>query len=88
MQPGSVRTRGTTPGWSQFIIIADLRPTSSVIEEKFVYLQNQLNLLPATEAAPLQAYLITAHTAVANSNFDDAVVAIPRTSAWTCGFFR
>jgi hypothetical protein len=81
VQPGSVRTRGTTPGWSQFIIIADLRPTSSVIEEKFVYLQNQLNLLSATEAAPLQAYLNTAHTAVANGNYHDAVVAMDSFSA-------
>lgn len=81
VQPGSVRTRGTTPGWSQFIIIADLRPTGSVIEEKFVYLQNQLNLLPATEAAPLQTYLNTAHTAVANGNYDDAVVAMDSFSA-------
>jgi hypothetical protein len=81
VQPGSVRTRGTTPGWSQFIIIVDLRPTSSVIEEKFVYLQNQVNLLSATEAAPLQSYLNTAHVAVANGDYDDAVVALDSFSA-------
>jgi len=81
VQPGSVRTRGTTPGWSQFIIIVDLRPSSSVIEEKFVYLQNQVNLLSPIEAAPLQSYLNTAHVAVANGNYEDAVVALDSFSA-------
>ena len=81
VQPGSVRTRGTTPGWSQFLIIADLRPTTTVIAEKFSYLQNQLNLLPAAEAAPLQSYLNAAQVAVANGSFDDAVVAMDSFSA-------
>jgi hypothetical protein len=81
VQPGSVRTRGTTPGWSQFIVILDLRPTSSVITEKFGYLQNQLSLLPPTEAAPLQTYLNTAQNAVALGNYDDAVVAMDSFSA-------
>jgi hypothetical protein len=81
VQPGSVRTRGTTPGWSQFLIIADLRPTNTVIAEKFAYLQNQLNLLSPTEAAPLQAYLNTAQSAVAGGNYDNAVVAMDSFSA-------
>jgi len=81
VQPGSVRTRGTTPGWSQFIVILDLRPTSSVISEKFAYLQNQVNLLSPTEAAPLQSYLNTAQNAVALGNYDDAVVAMDSFSA-------
>jgi hypothetical protein len=81
VQPGSVRTRGTTPGWSQFLVILDLRPSSTVIAEKFSYLQNQINLLPPTEAAPLQSYLNTAQVAVANGNYDDAVVAMDSFSA-------
>ena len=47
--PGSVRTRGTTPGWSQFLILVDMRPTSTVINEKFSYLQGQVNLLAPGE---------------------------------------
>jgi len=81
VQPGSVRTRGTTPGWSQFIIILDVRPTDSVIAEKFAYLQNQLSLLSPAEAAPLTAYLNTAQAAVGNGNYDDAVVAMDSFSA-------
>ena len=81
VQPGSVRTRGTTPGWSQFLIVVDLRPTDMVIAEKFSYLQNQLGLLPPTEASPLQAYLNTAQIAVADGRYDDAVVAMDSFSA-------
>lgn len=74
--PGSVRTRGTTPGWSQFIILADLRPTRSVIAEKFAYLRTQLDFLPAAEADPLRAYLTLAEQAVADSRFADASLAL------------
>jgi hypothetical protein len=81
VQPGSVRTRGTTPGWSQFIVIVDLRPTDAVISEKFAYLQNQLGLISPAEAAPLQSYLNTAQAAVAAGNYDDAVVAMDSFSA-------
>ena len=76
IQPGSVRTRGTTPGWSQFLVIVDLRPSSVVIAEKFAYLRNELDLLPLSEATPLRSYLDTAEAAVAAGRFDDAAVAI------------
>lgn len=79
--PGSVRTRGTTPGWSQFVIVADLRPTSSVIAEKFSYLRTQLGYLSTVEAAPLLNYLSLAEQAVAQSRFDDAAVALDGFSA-------
>jgi len=81
VQPGSVRTRGTTPGWSQFLVIADLRSTDAVIAEKFSYLQNQLNLVNAAERAPLQSYLNSAQTAVAGGNYNGAVVALDSFSA-------
>ena len=74
--PGSVRTRGSTPGWSQFIVVADLRASGSVIAEKFTYLRNHLDALPAAEADPLRAYLNVAETAVANSRFADAMAAL------------
>ena len=81
VQPGSVRTRGTTPGWSQFLVLVDVRPTGSVITEKFAYLQNQLNLLPPTEKAPLQTYFNNAQVAVNEGRYDDAVVAMDSFSA-------
>lgn len=74
--PGSVRTRGTTPGWSQFIIVADLRPSATVIAEKFAYLRTQLDFLPASEADPLRAYLSVAELAVADERFADASIAL------------
>jgi hypothetical protein len=81
VQPGSVRTRGTSPGWSQFLVIVDLRPSSVVIAEKIAYLRNELALLSATESAPLTSYLNTAEAAVAAGNYDDAIVAMDSFSA-------
>jgi hypothetical protein len=81
VQPGSVRTRGTTPGWSQFLVIVDVRPTGSVITEKFAYLQAQLNLLSPAEKAPLQVYFNNAQSAVAAGRYADAVVAMDSFSA-------
>jgi hypothetical protein len=76
IEPGSVRTRGTTPGWSQFLVLLDLRPTGNVIAEKFAYLHAEVNKLPATEANPLRAFVVSAEAAVADGRFDDAVVAM------------
>lgn len=74
--PGSVRARGTTPGWSQFIIVTDIRSTSSIIANKFVYLRNQLNALPASERTPLSNYLDLAQNAVLQGRYDDANAAL------------
>ena len=81
VQPGSVRTRGTTPGWSQFLILVDLRPTGTVIAEKFSYLNSQLNLIAPAEATPLRTFLDNAQAAVADGRYDDAVVAMDSFSA-------
>jgi hypothetical protein len=81
VQPGSVRTRGTTPGWSQFLVLVDLRPTDAVISEKVSDLNTQLNLLPASEATPLRNYLNTAQSAIAVGQYEDAVVAMDMFSA-------
>jgi len=74
--PGSVRARGTTPGWSQFIIVTDLRSTSTVIASKFVYLRGQLSALPSSESTPLKNYLDLAQTAVTQGRYDDADAAL------------
>ena len=39
---GSYRARGTSPGFSQWLIVADLRPLNSVIAGKFNRLQGLL----------------------------------------------
>lgn len=74
--PGSVRTRGSTPGWSQFIIVTDLRGTSGVIAEKFAYLRARLAALPTGESAPLSNYLDSAEAAVADGRYNDAAAAL------------
>ena len=79
--PGSVRTRGTTPGWSQFIIVADLRPSAQVIQAKFAYLREQLNALPASERDPLANLLNLAESAVADGRYADAGTALDSFSA-------
>jgi hypothetical protein len=81
VQPGSVRTRGTTPGWSQFLVVLDLRPTDAVIAEKMSDLNAELNLLPSSEATPLRNYLNTAQSAIAVGQYEDAIVAIDMFSA-------
>jgi hypothetical protein len=35
VEPGSVRARGRTGGFSQFMILHDTRPTSTVVDEKY-----------------------------------------------------
>jgi hypothetical protein len=75
--PGSVRTRGSTPGWSQFIIVTDLRGTSGVIAEKFAYLRTQLAALPIGERTPLSNYLDQAEDAVADGRYSDAAAVTP-----------
>ena len=71
--PGSVRTRGTTPGWSQFLILADLRPTGTVIEQKYAYLRTQLALVTPVERAPLTAMLDASENHLADGNFAGAI---------------
>jgi len=74
--PGSVRTRGTSPGWSQFVVVADVRPTRNVIDEKFAALRSSLAAVSAVEAGPLRADLDACEAAVGDGRFDDAAVAL------------
>jgi hypothetical protein len=81
VKPGSVRTRGTTPGWSQFVVLADLRPSADVVADKFAYLRTMIDALPSAEAAPLDAYVDSAEAAVADGRFADAIVALDSLTA-------
>lgn len=42
VEPGSVRARGRTGGFSQFMILQDDRPTSQVVNEKYDRIANRL----------------------------------------------
>ena len=74
--PGSVRTRGSTPGWSQFIIVADLRPSATVISGKFAYLRNQMAALSSSEREPLGRFLDGVESAVADGRYADAAALL------------
>jgi hypothetical protein len=74
--PGSVRTRGTTGGFSQFLVLADVRSTSSVIAEKFGWMRARSAALPALERAPIDAHLDAAEIALAEARYADAIAAV------------
>jgi hypothetical protein len=74
--PGSVRARGTTGGFSQFLIVADLRETSTVVAGKFAALRTRIDTLPASEQAAFDALLDSAETAVAGEHYADAIAAL------------
>lgn len=71
--PGSVRTRGTTGGFSQFLVVQDLRSTDTIIAEKIEWLRGQVALLPSTESTSLYKSLTTIEKAVASRNYSAAM---------------
>lgn len=73
---GSVRARGTTGGFSQFLVLADLRETGDVIDQKVSWLRNEVELLPASEQPAFDAYLDTVEAAVASEDFPSATTAL------------
>lgn len=76
VEPGSVRTRGTTGGFSQFLVVLDLRSTDVVVDEKIAWLRGQLAQLPGNEAAPLHDRLDDVEAALAVDDYASAVAAI------------
>jgi hypothetical protein len=74
--PGSVRSRGTTDGFSQFLVLADLRSTSDVLVGKFARLQSLIARLPLTEAGPLQTSADSAQSAVSQGQYGTALAAL------------
>jgi hypothetical protein len=73
---GSVRARTTYGGFSQFLILVDLRPTGTVIDEKIGWLRGRVAALPITEQAPLNTLLDQADTAVDAANYSAAIAAV------------
>lgn len=74
--PGSVRARGTTGGFSQFLVVADVRPSSTVIAGKIEWLRARIAALPATERPSFDAQLDAAEAAVASGAYADAIAAV------------
>jgi hypothetical protein len=73
---GSVRARGTYGGFSQFLIVTDLRPTGDVVEEKFSRLRTGVAAVPEPERAAFDALLDDAQAAVARADYAAAIADI------------
>ncbi len=73
---GSVRSRGTTKGFSQFLIVADLRETGVVVAEKFGWLRADVDALPVAEQPAFDSLVDAAQTAVDSSDYANAIAAL------------
>ena len=79
--PGSVRARSRYGGFSQFLVLADLRETSAVVAEKIAYLRGRIDALPASEQGAFDALLDGVQSAVAAGDHADAIAGIEAISA-------
>jgi hypothetical protein len=79
--PGSVRARTSTGSFSQFLILADLRPSGVVIEEKLDWLHGQIATLASDDSASLGSQLDVVEAALADGRFADAVGQLDSFSA-------
>lgn len=73
---GSVRARSRYSGFSQFLILADLRPTSRVVARKIERLRSRVATLPDVERAPFAAYLDSVDAALDAGDYADALAAV------------
>lgn len=74
--PGSVRTRGTTGGFSQFLVLVDLRATEAVVDGKFTALQARTLDAPSLLRASLLERLAAARSATSNGQYATAIAAL------------
>lgn len=74
--PGSVRARGTTGGFSQFLVVTDVRETGTVVTQKIAWLRARIAALPATERPSFDAQLDTVESAVASGNYEEAIATL------------
>jgi hypothetical protein len=76
--PGSVRTRGRTGGFSDFLIVADLRDHAEVADDRYLFLAARLanpGIAPATRLA-LETQLATSRSAFDVANYPNASAAL------------
>ncbi len=70
---GSVRARSRYDGFSQFLVLADLRPTDAVVVEKISDLRSRTVALPAAERAGFNSLLDALENAVAEHQHATAI---------------
>lgn len=74
--PGSVRARSRYGGFSQFLVVADLRPTGTVVAAKIAALRARVATLPAAERPPFTTQLDAIERAVAGHAYADAIAGV------------
>lgn len=74
--PGSVRTRGTTPGFSQFLVLADPRPSSDVIVTKLDDLRAKLGAVQLPLRNSLASQLDDVQSALEAADFTAATISL------------
>lgn len=70
---GSVRARGTTSGFSQFLVLTDLRATDAVVLDKLGQLHAGVAALPAAERPAFEALLSGLEGALAGADHAGAI---------------
>jgi hypothetical protein len=73
---GSVKARTTYGGFSQFLIVTDVRTTASVIATKIDWLRGKIGGLPLSERGAFTAKLNDVEAAVALGNYATAITKI------------
>jgi hypothetical protein len=74
--PGSVRTRGSTGSFSQFLVLLDLRSTDAVVAEKLAWTRDQAAALTGSLRSEVLAALDEVESAVAAGEFAQAALAL------------
>lgn len=74
--PGSVRARSRYGGFSQFLVVADLRDTAVVVADKIAALRTRVATLPGSEQPPFSAQLDAIDAAVADEDYNNALAGV------------
>lgn len=74
--PGSVRARGTTGGFSQFLVLTDLRSNHEITTDKFTRLQSLIANVSSSQRGPLQLSADAAQSALNQGRYGDALAAL------------
>lgn len=73
---GSVRARSRYGGFSQFLVVSDLRQSGAVISEKIASLRTRVSTLPSAEQPAFTADLDAVDSALAKSDYTNAITAV------------
>ncbi len=70
---GSIRARGTTGGFSQFLVLTDLRDTNAVVASKLAGMRGHVEALPLAERGAFATLVDAVEAGVGSAQYDSAV---------------